>query len=156
MKTLPSGLPEEVSDCEPLARFLVHSNYFVKENGLVKPDAFMPHPKYRNTSVSRHDSSPLERLKGIGHKVVGPDGHLYGAAVTSAKHVRDAKLEVVADEDDGLEFHANIVNWFWDETDKQLQKSIQKKIATSLAADAKLLLFNNGAPDVVNGAVGVN
>ena len=51
MATLPSGLPELVGDEEDLTRFITQSNHF--NSFMAKPAAFLPNPKYRNTSVFR-------------------------------------------------------------------------------------------------------
>jgi hypothetical protein len=45
---LPSGLPEQIQDEEDLARFLVQSSQFTTTS--VKPSAFLPNPKDRETS----------------------------------------------------------------------------------------------------------
>ena len=95
MGMLPSGLPEHIGDEEDLARFLTQSHQF--NATMAKPSAFLPGPKDRETSVSRHGREPLERLWEIGLAAAGTR-KLYGAAILKARAVRAAQLEVLADE----------------------------------------------------------
>lgn len=92
---LPSGLPEDVADDEELARFLVQSNQFSSTS--VKPSAFLPSPRDREPSVSRHGREPLQRLWELGLLAAG-ERPLRAAAFVRASDVRAAGLEVVADE----------------------------------------------------------
>jgi len=81
MGTLPSGLPEYVGDDEDLARFLTQSNHFSASR--VKPSAFLPNPKYTNTSIFRMRADPA-RLSDTWNQN-NPGGRpLRGAA--SARH----------------------------------------------------------------------
>lgn len=90
MASLPSGLDELVADEEHLARFLTQSNQF---NALMaKPSAFLPSPRSRETSISRHGSEPSESLWAIGFAAAG-QRPLYGAAIFEARTVRTAQLE---------------------------------------------------------------
>ena len=66
---LPSGLPEQVADEEDLARFLTQSSQFSAV--MAKPAAFLPNPKDRETSVSRHGRAPLEALWSLGLVAAG-------------------------------------------------------------------------------------
>jgi hypothetical protein len=95
MATLPSGLSDSISDDENLARFLTQSSHFIAS--LVKPAAFLPSPKERETSVSRHGLDPREELWAIGLSAAGAR-NLYAAAIFKAQVVRDAQLEVLANE----------------------------------------------------------
>jgi hypothetical protein len=135
MATLPSGLPDLVADEEDLARFLTQSSHF---NALMaKPAAFLPSPKDRETSVSRHGREPLESLWVLGI-VAAKDRKLYGAAIFKARAVRAAQLEVRADEPPPR--HAVIHGWPWIENDPEFQKAEQKERAALLASEAALLL----------------
>ncbi len=137
MPTLPSGLPEQVSDDEDLARFLTQSNQF---NALmVKPAVFLPNPKDRETSVFRHGEDPAERLWSLGRSAV-KERKLYGAAIFKARAVRKARLEVIADEPP--QRHAAIRGWPWVENDPAEQKARQKEIALEIAGDAELRLLD--------------
>lgn len=135
MSTLPSGLPEFIAEEEDLTRFLVQRNQFTSK--MVKPAAFLPSPKHRETSVSRHGSEPRESLWSLG-RAVAVDRNLYGAAVFKAQTVRLAKLDVLADEPPPL--HAAIRGWPWYENDPDLQKAQQKEKALEIAGQSKLLL----------------
>jgi hypothetical protein len=128
---LPSGLPEHVEDGEDLARFLVQSNQFSAT--AVKPSAFLPNPKDRETSVSRHGRQPLERLWELGLPAAG-ERPLRGAAFVKAADVRAAGLDVVADEPPDR--HAVIRGWPWNVADPELQKGQQKERALVLASVA--------------------
>lgn len=128
MATLPSGLPDLVADDEDLARFLKQSNQF--NTLMAKPAAFLPNPKDRETSVSRHGHAPLESLWAIGLVAAG-DRTLYGAAIFKARTVREAHLEVMADEPPPR--HAAIRSWPWIENDPDLQKAKQKERAILIA-----------------------
>ncbi len=132
---LPSGLDENVSDDEHLARFLTQSSHFTTT--IPKPSAFLPSPKNRETSVSRHGSEPRDALWEIGLAAAGPR-RLYGAALFKARAARAVQLEVLADEPPPR--HAVLRGWPWDETDPELQKARQKEISTVIASQAVLLL----------------
>jgi hypothetical protein len=134
MATLPSGLSDSVSDEEDLARFLTQSSHFTAI--LVKPAAFLPSPKDRETSVSRHGSEPRDELWTIGLSAAGART-LYAAAIFKAQVIRASQLEVVADEPPPR--HAVIRGWPWDEADPELQKAKQKEIAAVIASQADLL-----------------
>jgi hypothetical protein len=131
MATLPSGLPEHVTDEENLARFLTQSSHFNKI--MAKPAAFLPSKKERETSVSRHGPDTLDRLWEIGLQAAG-DRPLYGAAIFKARVVREAQLEVAPDEPPLR--HAVIRGWPWHESDIVLQKAMQMERAAMLASAA--------------------
>lgn len=128
---LSSGLSEYIEDHEDLARFLTQSNQF--NSTVAKPSAFLPNPRDRETSVSRHGRDPVEGLWELGRLAAGPR-KLYGAAVFKARVVRDVQLEVMADEPPSR--HAVIRNWPWIDDDPELQKAKQKELALTLASAA--------------------
>lgn len=130
---LPSGLPEYVDDNEDLARFLTQSNQFNINIMMVKPAALLPNPKDRETSISRHGLEPLARLWEIGLAAAG-DRKLYGAVIFNARVVRNAQLEVTADEPPPR--HAVIKGWPWIESNPELQKAKQKELAALIASAA--------------------
>ncbi|MGH8551207.1 MAG: hypothetical protein ACRERU_21890 [Methylococcales bacterium] len=131
MTILTSGLPEHVADQEDLARFLTQRNYF--NSTMVKPAAFLPNPKDRETSVSRHGKNPVERLWEIGLIAAGSRS-LYGAAIFKARAVRGTQLDVFVNEPPI--FHAAIRGWPWVESDPELQKAKQKELAVRIAVVA--------------------
>ncbi len=138
MPPLPSGLPEVVGDEEDLARFLTQRSHFSRD--AVRPSAFLPSPKNRATSVSRHGRQPIERLKEIGCAAAGSRS-LHGAAIFKACDVRRAQLEVNADEPPAR--HALITGWPWMNADPQTQKAQQKERALLLVSSAgRPLLFD--------------
>ena len=132
MGNLPSGLPEEIADKEDLVRFLTSRSQF---NTLtVKPAVFLPSHSDLETSVFRHGREPAKSLWKIGAEVAGAaERSLYGAAVFKAAAVRNAKLEVFADEPPPR--HAAIRKWPTD-TDPELQKAQHKERAVALASAA--------------------
>lgn len=134
MKTLPSGLPDHVADDEDLARFLTQSSHF--NATMAKPAAFLPSPKDRATSVSRHGGALRDELWSLG-LVASGDRKLYGAAILKAGVAREASLEVHADEPPPR--HALLIGWPWDESDPEEQKAKQKEIALVLASRAELI-----------------
>jgi hypothetical protein len=134
MATLPSGLTDRVEDGEDLARFLTQSSQF--NNSMAKPAAFLPNPKDRETSVSRHGSEPLETLWAIGADAAG-GRTLHGAAIFKAAAVRSAHLDVLAERTAAAP--RAIRGWPWDENDPELQKAKQKQMATEIASQAALV-----------------
>lgn len=136
MALLPSGLPDQVADTEDLARFLPQSNLFNSE--MVKPSAFLPNPRDRETSVSRHGLEPADHLWAMGKAAAGTRT-LYGVAMFKASVVRKAKLGVYSDEPP--DFHAVIRDWPWDDSDPESTKAKQKALAILIASEANLVLL---------------
>ena len=128
---LTSGLPEVVADDEDLARFLTQSSQY--NSVMVKPAAFLPNPKDRETSVSRHGREPLSKLWEMGQVAAG-SRTLYGAAILKAHHAKSAQLEIISDEPPPR--HAVIRGWPWNEDDPDLQRAQQKERAAVLASAA--------------------
>lgn len=136
MATLPSGLSDVVGHDEDIARFLTQSSQF--NTTMVKPAAFLPNPKDRETSVSRHGKEPADRLWRLGLLAAG-ERTLYGAALLKAHVIRGAGLEMAADEPP--EFHAVIRSWPWLANDPELQRAQQKERAILLASAAGELIL---------------
>lgn len=133
MPVLPSGLPEQVGDDEDLARFLTSSGHYSTVG--IRPNAFIPSPRDRATSVSRHGRSPVNELKKLGELAVAASGrHLHGAAVFKAAAVRSAHLEVDASEPPDR--HALIRKWPWVEGDPRASKAEQMMWAQALVRAA--------------------
>jgi hypothetical protein len=138
MTSLPSGLADIVGSEEDLARFLTQSGHFNEYQ--VRPSAFLPSKRSRETSVSRHGQKPLDALISLGRAAAG-ERSLYGAALLKGRNVEAAGLEVVADEPPAR--HAAIRNWPWLDDDPENQKAQQKERALLLASAAGApLLFN--------------
>lgn len=87
MSGLASGLPEIVGDDEDIARFLTQSSHF--STTTAKPNAFLPSPRDRETSVSRHGRNPAAELWALGEAAAG-QRKLYGAAILKARDIRSA------------------------------------------------------------------
>ncbi len=130
-----SGLPELVADAEDLARFITQSNHL--KGNEAKPAVFLPSPKSRETSVSRHGREPAESLWQLGLSAAG-ERTLYGAAIFKAATARKLSLEVTADEPPPR--HAVLRGWQWVEEDPEMQKAKQKEIAEVLASEAETVL----------------
>ena len=135
MEMLPSGLAEIVGDDENLARFLTSSRQFNLIGA--KPAAFQPNPKNGETSVFRHGSYPRESLWRIASGHLSAALTLHGAAIVKAKHVREALLDVVAQEPPLR--HANIVKWPSSITDPEMAKAEQKERAALIARYAEVV-----------------
>jgi len=131
---LPSGLPEEVADSEPLARFLTSSGHFNAQ--MAKPSAFLPSPQDQETSVFRHGAVPEADLWAIGDIHVAGNRRIHGAAIVKASDVRAVALSVIAHEPPPR--HAAIRDWPLD-SDPALQKAKQKKHAALVASKAALV-----------------
>ena len=132
---LSSGLPELVGDEEDLARFLTQSSHF--NSKMAKPAALLPSPKDRETSVSRYGTVPLEGLWKLGLEAARARP-LYGAAIFKARTVRNAELQVVADEPPPR--HAVLRNWPWNDNDQQLQKAAQIEKALLIVRESSLVM----------------
>ncbi len=134
MARLLSALPELVGDDEELARFLTQSRQF--NSSRVKPSAFLPSLKHRNTSVFRIGAEPSLLLRTWNQN--NPGGRvLKGAAICKARHVRAAALDVTASEPPLA--HANVEGWPWLESDAELQKAQQLERAIQIAAEATVV-----------------
>lgn len=131
MPTLPSGLPEIIDPTEDIARFLCQNRHFRQDS--VRHEAFLPNPKDRETSVSRHGREPSTDLWELGRTACG-ERTLYGAAIVKALSVTRLSLELIAQE--GPPHHAVIKGWPWNDLDPVEQKSIQKELALRLATEA--------------------
>src|SRR2546423_851890 len=95
MATLGSGLPDIISDEEEIARFLTQSSHY--NAFMAKPAAFLPNPKQRETSVSRHGAEPLDQLWTLGWQAAG-NRNLHGAAILKTQNIRAAGLDLIANE----------------------------------------------------------
>jgi hypothetical protein len=137
---LPSGLPELVADEEALARFLTSSSQFNASG--VKHAAFLPNPTDQKRSVFRHGAEPLDGLKQIARDRIASAVH--GAAICRAADVREAELDVIAEEPPPL--HANIEGWPIILADRELQKAAQKERAMLVASKCALIRFESKTP----------
>jgi hypothetical protein len=130
----PSGLPDLVGDGENLTRFITQSNHF--NTTMAKPAAFLPNPKYRNTSVFRCGPD-AEIIRQTWQQTNTGDRQLKAAAVLKATDVRKTGLDVIAREPPPA--HANIEGWPWLENDPELQKARQLEHAQAIARKSSLV-----------------
>lgn len=135
--SLPSGLPEEVSDDEPLARFLTSSGHF--NSSKTKQAAFLPNPKDGRTSVFRHGQEPKASLEAIGNRQIA-GRRVYGAGIVKAGDVRAVELDVESIEPPPR--HADIINWPWMKDDREFGKAQRKEMAILLAQKSLLVQFS--------------
>ena len=131
---LPSGLPEQVSNEESLARFLTQSNHF--NAVMVRPAAFLPNPKNGQTSVFRQGNESREALWQVGQEQIAGERNLHGVAFFKTQHVREVELDVAALEPPPR--HANIVGWPSNPFDPDLEKAKRKTLAIQIAQRAEL------------------
>lgn len=136
MAPLPSGLPEAIGADEDLARFLFSDRHY--NTTMVKPAAFLPNPKERESSVSRHGKTPLAALWALGQLAAGAR-RLHGAAMFKPTAAQDAGLVVEASEPPDR--HAAIRGWPWNDADPELQRAQQKEKAVVLASQSERLLY---------------
>jgi len=134
MATLPSGLPDLVAEAEDLTRFITQTNHF--NSTMAKPAAFLPNPKYRNTSVFRCGPDP-ELILQTWQKTNLGDRPLKAAATCKAGDVRKAGLDAIAKEPPPA--HANLEGWPWFANDPDLQKAKQLELAQSIAQKSVLV-----------------
>lgn len=127
--------PEVVAPDEMLARFVVFSSW-IRQDGTVRPDAFIPYP-HPELSVTRHWNFSPERLWETGREIArGRPATLYGRADLGGIEVGRQRLQVIAKPVPGNPNHAVITGW-------PLDKPAQKSFAQELAAVA---IFH-AAPD---------
>lgn len=135
MDCLPSGLPKSIEDEEDLARFLTSTSQFNTKGA--KPSAYLPNPEYRNASVFRQGAEPSTDLLQTWRHNAGPGRKLRAVAICKAKHVRAAKLDVIAEEPPPK--HANIEGWPWSDADPVMAKAAQKEMAAVIAQNADVI-----------------
>lgn len=148
MSTLPSGLPERVDDAEPVVRFAFSRKkemWAAEPPGYLKPAAFLPDARgwpedqrELQTSVFRHGGEPRGELLQLAADNF-PDREPKGAGVVLVKPIRQAGLDVVADEKppNGPQ-HANIVGWAED-SDPKVAKATWKQKALMFAGQSRLV-----------------
>lgn len=73
----------------------------------------------------------------IGDEYAAGERNLHGVAICKAFHVREAQLEVMAEEPPPR--HAAIKGWPFSEADPELQKARQKELAALIASKAEIV-----------------
>lgn len=120
--------PPSVHDDELLARFILFSGWFRKDQ-TVRPDGFIPYP-YPDLSVTRHIGLAESQLWQVGQDTADtrPKATLYGRADLKTADVRRQKLQVIAASLHQNLNHANVTGW---PPDKPSQKIIAQELAAS-------------------------
>lgn len=136
MAVLESGLSEVVADDEPLARFATESSKFNSSGA--KPALFIP-PSCATLSVGRQGPEPMEDLITLAREYL-PESKVYGAAILTARQVRDVELRVEADEPPRR--HANVLGWP-ESPDIDERKARWKLKAVELANRSSWCLFRD-------------
>ncbi|MCX5999393.1 MAG: hypothetical protein NTU41_07325 [Chloroflexi bacterium] len=127
-------LPGTVGPSESLARYLTQRSHYAPSTNSVKPQAFEPPPDLR-LSVFRIDGLTVDEVWQNGRvnvvNAMSPPRTLYGMASIKAAAVRNARLDI--DADNTPPRHACIVGWPQDKDKRMLA-------AQRLAALASLVL----------------
>lgn len=126
-------MSEQVPSEDHVARFVLFRRW-IRANGTVKHDAFLPPPVDLNLSVTRHGADPETQLWERGSAVAArrPGGALHGRADLQVGTVRFGAdgLDVVAAPIEDDPQHAHIVGW-------SLEKPSQMAAAQRLATEAR-------------------
>jgi len=133
--TLPSGLPVEVAENEPLARFIRQKSQYKPSTLQVRGVLFMPPRDATELSVSRVGALSDPAIEELGRSVVLQAGNsLKGWCILIADKVRSIrKFGVVSDEPDDHHFyHAHITGF-------PVEKSELMEAADDLAEAASLV-----------------
>lgn len=119
-----------IDDREMLARFVMAPSW-VRADGGVRPEAFIPHP-HPSLSVDRHGTRPETELWARGRRVADLRKQpLLGRADLGAGQVRDPSapsIDIVPVPLHDAPEHASIIGW---PSEKQGQKMIAQRIAAS-------------------------
>ena len=119
---------QDIPDTELLARFILFSDW-IRNDQTVRPNAFMPHPKHLDVSVTRHDRSSEREIWKFGELIAAhAEKTLHGRADISAASVKLSSLSLRPDPTPDNPSHACIVGWF---NDKAAQKSIAQQLAAA-------------------------
>lgn len=106
----PANVPP-VSNDELLTRFIVASSHIRPSTNTVKPDAFVPHPRFE-LSLTRLRDASVEELWQEGERVAAIRSKpLYGRADVSVGAFQAEMLDVVAKPIPENPNHADAVQW---------------------------------------------
>ncbi len=123
-----------IEDSEKLARFILYSRWYRKEDKSVKPEAFIPYP-HNELSVTRSNDLSENDLMEIGKNIAhNRPATLYGNAKFKVLEVRKINLDAIPARVKGNPNHANVTGW-------PHEKSKQKSLAIELASKATLKLY---------------
>ena len=123
----PAHIPP-IADDELLARFIVNSNEYRKQDNTVKPKLFIPY-KLVDLSVNRHRDSTGDEIWAIGSAVAEARRRtLYGRSDILASSCRIEPLEVVPRPLPGNSNHADVTGY---PSTKEDQQSLAIKLAAA-------------------------
>lgn len=124
----------QISDIELLARFILFSSW-IRHDRTVKPDAFMPHPRHLDISVTRHDRLSEQEIWELGASVASrSEKTMHGHADVSAASARRNSLGLRPDPTPDNPNHACIFGW---PNEKAAQKSIAQRLAAASTLHGK-------------------
>jgi len=127
-----------IEDSESLARFILYSRWYRKEDKSVKSDAFIPYP-HNELSVTRTKDLSENELMEIGKNIIHNSNRsvkptLCGNAEFNVHEVRKINLDAIPALVKGNPNHSNVTGW-------PHEKSKQKSLAIELASKATLKLY---------------
>lgn len=132
------GPEKAVASDELLSRYILFSGW-IRNDGTVKPDAFIPPPDL-DLSVTRLKYLPEQEVWRIGQSIASArPATLYGRADVPAAEVRRRALDVVPRPVDDNPNHAVVIGWPSD-------RPAQKMIAQELAAKSRFVPAPSPAP----------
>lgn len=121
----PANVPK-VDAHETLSRYVLTKRH-VNQHGLLKADAFYPHP-HTELSVTRDREATDDEIWEVGRDVaMARNKPLVGRGDTLAASYRNLKLSVEPDPIAGNPNHVNVCGW--PSGDKPRQKLIAQEIA---------------------------
>jgi hypothetical protein len=119
-----------IGDDEVAARFIVFRSW-VRSDGTVRPEAFMPHP-YPDLSVTRHIGLQKDEIWHIGDTIVQKQNKpLHGRADLIAGQIRNINLAIGPDPLPENPNHSIITGWA---AEKHLQKDKALEIHSTFFA----------------------
>lgn len=118
-----------IGERDPLVRFLTQGRW-IRENGTVRPEAFLPEPKSQELSVTRRRSLNEDRIWAIGRAVAHQfAATLHGRSDLLAGAFIAEKLTVLATPVANNPNHASVRGW---PSEKGAQKSVAQAIAATV------------------------
>jgi len=119
-------MTDSIAHNELLARYVVSSKWFHKEDQTVKQDAFIP-DSFLELSVTRHLNFSEDDIWRVGKIIARKISRtLHGRADVETAHVIAQRLNVVPQPESDNPNHANIINW---PSDKDARKMRALEIA---------------------------
>jgi hypothetical protein len=102
---------ERVEGHETVSRFILQDSW-IRENGTVRGNAFHPHPKRLDLSVTRTDTLADEEIWAVGRQVANSiPKTLHGRVDVRVSIFDGKKLRTIAVPVEGNPNHADVVDW---------------------------------------------